>query len=66
MLTAYRIGEFQILTTVTMKSPVSSDITPCSLAKVSFFTYCLFHAGFLLRLLLEPEDGGHMFIRNVC
>jgi hypothetical protein len=27
--------------------------------------YCLLHAGFLLALLLDPEDGGGMFIRNV-
>jgi hypothetical protein len=24
--------------------------------------YCLIHAGFLLRLLFNPEDGGDMFL----
>jgi hypothetical protein len=24
-----------------------------------------FHAGFLLGLFLDPEDGGYMFLRNV-
>jgi hypothetical protein len=26
---------------------------------------CLFYAGFLLGLLINPEDGGDMFLRNV-
>jgi hypothetical protein len=26
---------------------------------------CLLHAGFLLGLLLNPEDGTDMFLRNV-
>jgi hypothetical protein len=38
---------------VVMKSTIFSDITPCS------------HAGFLLRLFFDPEDGGYMFLRNV-
>jgi hypothetical protein len=25
----------------------------------------MFHAAFLLGLFLDPEDGGHMFLRNV-
>jgi hypothetical protein len=25
-----------------------------------------FHAGFLLSLFFYPEDGGDMFLRNVC
>jgi hypothetical protein len=27
---------------------------------------CLRNAGFLLRLLFDPEDEGKMFVRNVC
>jgi hypothetical protein len=26
--------------------------------------FCLLHAGFLLGLLLNPEDGGEIFFRN--
>jgi hypothetical protein len=26
----------------------------------------LLHAGFLLGLFFDPEDGGDMFLRNVC
>jgi hypothetical protein len=28
--------------------------------------WCLPHAGFLLGLLLDSEDGGDMFLRNDC
>jgi hypothetical protein len=27
-------------------------------------TFCLLHAGFLLGLLSNPEDGGNMFLQN--
>jgi hypothetical protein len=27
---------------------------------------CLLHAGFLLGLLLNPEDGDDMFLRNIA
>jgi hypothetical protein len=27
--------------------------------------FCLLHAGFLLVLLSDPEDGGNMIIQNV-
>jgi hypothetical protein len=27
--------------------------------------YCLLHVGFLIGLLVDPEDGSDMFIRNV-
>jgi hypothetical protein len=26
----------------------------------------LLHAGFLLGLFCDPEEGGHMFLRNIC
>jgi hypothetical protein len=26
----------------------------------------LFHAGFLLGLFFDPEDGDYMFLQNVC
>jgi hypothetical protein len=25
-----------------------------------------FHADFFIGLFFDPEDGGHMFLRNVC
>jgi hypothetical protein len=60
------------------KSPIFWDITPCSPVKVnrslsgtrrlhlqSSSTLCLFHAGLLLGLLFNAEDGGDMFLRNI-
>jgi hypothetical protein len=37
------------------------DILACSLLKVTCF-----HAGFWLALVSGTEDGGDMFLRNVC
>jgi hypothetical protein len=31
----------------------------------SSFAFCLLHAGFLLGLFFNPEDGSDMFLRNV-
>jgi hypothetical protein len=49
-----------------MEISVVWDISPCSLLKVSqHFGDCacyLFHAGFFLGLLVNPEDGGDMFL----
>jgi hypothetical protein len=42
---------FEVLTAVVMKSR-------------ALIVTCL-HAGFLLSLLFNPEDGGDMFLRNV-
>jgi hypothetical protein len=47
------------------RSYIFSDIKPYSLVKVTRLACCLLHTGFLLGLLLKPEDGGDMFFRNV-
>jgi hypothetical protein len=38
---------------------------PSSGIKQSSFACCLLHAGFLLGLIFNPEDGGDMILRNV-
>jgi hypothetical protein len=43
------------------RSTVFWNITSCS----ALLAAC-FRAGIFLELLFYPEDGGHMFIRNVC
>jgi hypothetical protein len=55
-----------------MKSSIFWDITPCSALKDSRRfgeTYLIFGfplpGGFLLGLLLNPEDGGDIFLQNV-
>jgi hypothetical protein len=62
---------------IIMNSTIFWDITSCSLLKVNRRfggTYRLhlhlvlatcFHAGFLLSLVFDPEDGGDIFLRNV-
>jgi hypothetical protein len=61
------------------KNSIFWDITPCSPLKVDrrvrgtrrLHLHCrrisrsCFHAGFLLDLCFDPEDGGDMFLRNV-
>jgi hypothetical protein len=54
--------ESDIFTAVVMKDSNLWDITPCPL-KVN--VCCLLHAGFLLDILLNSEDGGGMFPQNV-
>lgn len=46
--------EFLVLTAVVRKNSVSWDM--------SFNVCCLLHAGFLLSLLFDPEDGVGMFL----
>jgi hypothetical protein len=56
---------FEVLTAVVMKSIIFWDVMPCSPLKVSDvgrLATC-FHAGILLALF-DPENGGHMFLRN--
>jgi hypothetical protein len=73
--------ESEVLTAVVMKSSIFWDITPCSPVKVnprfggkyfhlqdrriSLLATC-FHDGFLLNLFFQLEDGGDIFLRNVC
>jgi hypothetical protein len=71
---------FEILTAVVMKSTIFWNITPCSPLKVkpTFRSnisstssvvgraqLSTFHAGFLISLFFDPEDGSDMFLRNV-
>jgi hypothetical protein len=46
---------FEVLTAVVMKISIFWDIKLAT----------CFHAGFLLGLFFDPEDGGDMFLRNV-
>jgi hypothetical protein len=65
--------------TIRIKRPFFWDITLCSMLKVSLRfggTYrlhqvaqrsaCKIHAVFLRDLFIDHEDGGDMFLRNVC
>jgi hypothetical protein len=61
---------FEVLTEVVMKTSIFWDITPCSPLKDNrrfrgaLLATC-FHAGFLLGLFFNPEDGGDMFLQNM-
>jgi hypothetical protein len=58
---------FEVLTAVILKSSGFWDITPCSSSRVirmAEFATC-FHAGFMLGLFFDPEDGSDMFVGSV-
>jgi hypothetical protein len=67
------IQEDEVFTAMNMKSFTFWDIKPCSLMKsqppfrrnTSHSAHCLLHAGSLLGLLFNPEDGRDTFLRNV-
>jgi hypothetical protein len=48
---------FEALTALVMRRASLWDMTPCILC-------LLFHIGFLLGLLFDPEDGSDIFIQN--
>jgi hypothetical protein len=69
-----QFSEFEVFTAVVKKSPILWDITPYSPLKAirDFRGTCLkpivcylLHAGFLLDLFFNSEDGGDMFLRNI-
>jgi hypothetical protein len=57
------------LTAVVVKSTIFWDITQCGPLKVyrRFGGTCRLHlpVDFLLGVFFDPEDGGHIFLRNV-
>lgn len=63
---SYEYIKFEVLTDVVIKTFVFFYITPCRPLKLpTFRRNILFHAGFLLSLLFDYEDGDHIFFRNV-
>jgi hypothetical protein len=55
--------EFEVLTAMFMKITIFWIITPCISLKVNSACYLL-HADFLRGLLIDPDDGGNMPLRN--
>jgi hypothetical protein len=63
-LSSHYVG-FEVLTALVMKSSLFWAITPCSPFEVNQLACYLLHAGFLLGLFFDAEDGGATFLRNV-
>jgi hypothetical protein len=61
------VAVYEVLRAMVMKNSIFWDLTACSPLKVNrrFGLLCFLHAGFLLGLLLNPEDEGDMLILNV-
>jgi hypothetical protein len=55
---------FEVLTAVVIKSSIFWDIMPCIPGKLISSWYLL-HAGFLIGLIFDPDDGGDMLLRNI-
>jgi hypothetical protein len=57
---------FEVLTVVIMKSTIFWVVTVCSLVEVHEHSAChLLVAGFLLRFLFSPGDGGSKFWQKI-
>jgi hypothetical protein len=52
---------FEVLTAMVMKSSILWIVTLCSLLKFNEGFAYLLHAGFLLGLLFDLEDGGGIY-----
>jgi hypothetical protein len=44
---------------------MSTDVSEGHIASICVMLATYFHAGFLLGLFFDPEDGGDMFLRNI-
>jgi hypothetical protein len=66
-VTPCRLVGFQVLRVVVMKSSTFWDITLCSPSRVNHCLRrtCYLHAGCLLGLFFDPEDGADMILKNI-
>jgi hypothetical protein len=65
----------EVLAVVATNNYIFGDLTLCSLVKSQLTSQksilppaaacCLFHAGFLISLLFNSEDGGDMIVQNI-
>jgi hypothetical protein len=63
-ITIYFVG-FEVLIAVVMKNSIFWNVMPRSPSKVSRHFGGTCHAGFVLGLFFDPEDGSNMFLLNV-